>query len=442
MELTPNQQEQDTFEQKKEICREILVNARNELYLSMHFLDLALSALAFVPDGGVEFLATDGDGLYYSADGLMGTYLKSRVLVNRGYLHCVVHCLFAHMDGKKDREEERWNIACDIAAEHILDGLYFPCVHKPMNTIRRRLYRQLETEIHVLNAEKVYRFLEEDAGRTWPLPQLAAEFTVDSHRYWQDKKRPSVRNRRKKWDDIRDKMETEMETFSKEASDESRSLLEQVRIENREKQDYKEFLRKFCVLKETMQVDTDSFDYIYYDYGMRIYGNMPLIEPLETKEVRRIEDFVIVIDTSMSCSGELVRKFLEQTYAVLTEAESFFTKINVHILQCDEQVRSDRTITSRKDLEDYMNHMEIRGLGGTDFRPAFAYVEELLAKKTFGKLKGLIYFTDGYGIYPAKMPPYDTAFVFMKEDYNDLEVPGWAIKLVIDPEDLGKKETL
>ena len=91
MELTPNQQEQDTFEQKKEICREILVNARNELYLSMHFLDLALSALVFVPDGGVEFLATDGDGLYYSADGLMGTYLKSRVLVNRGYLHCVVH---------------------------------------------------------------------------------------------------------------------------------------------------------------------------------------------------------------------------------------------------------------------------------------------------------------------------------------------------------------
>ena len=53
MELTPNQQEQDTFEQKKEICREILVNARNELYLSMHFLDLALSALVFVPDGGV-----------------------------------------------------------------------------------------------------------------------------------------------------------------------------------------------------------------------------------------------------------------------------------------------------------------------------------------------------------------------------------------------------
>lgn len=72
-----------------------------------------------------------------------------------------------------------------------------------------------------------------------------------------------------------------------------------------------------------MQVDPDSFDYIFYNYGMTLYGNMPLIEPQETKEVRRIEEFVIVIDTSMSCSGELVQRFLEETFQVLSETESF-----------------------------------------------------------------------------------------------------------------------
>ena len=51
-------------------------------------------------------------------------------------------------------------------------------------------------------------------------------------------------------------------------------------------------------------------------------------------------------------------------------------------------------------------------------------------------LRGLIYFTDGYGIYPAKMPPYETAFVFMKEDYQDIDVPPWAIRLILDEEDL------
>ena len=50
-------------------------------------------------------------------------------------------------------------------------------------------------------------------------------------------------------------------------------------------------------------------------HGMSVYGNMPLIEPQETRERSRIEEFVIVIDTSMSCKGELVKRFLEETYA-------------------------------------------------------------------------------------------------------------------------------
>ena len=77
-------------------------------------------------------------------------------------------------------------------------------------------------------------------------------------------------------------------------------------------------------------MDDDSFDYNFYTYGLRLYGNMPLIEPLESKEVKKIEEFVIVIDTSMSCSGELVRKFLEETYGVLSESESFLQNKCAH----------------------------------------------------------------------------------------------------------------
>ena len=78
----------------------------------------------------------------------------------------------------------------------------------------------------------------------------------------------------------------------------------------------REFLRKFAVFHEELAVDDDSFDYNFYTYGLRLYGNMPLIEPLESKEVKKIEEFVIVIDTSMSCSGELVQRFLEETYGL------------------------------------------------------------------------------------------------------------------------------
>ena len=157
---------------------------------------------------------------------------------------------------------------------------------------------------------------------------------------------------------------------------------------------------------------------------------------METKEVRRIEDFVLVIDTSMSCSGELVRRFLEETYSVLKEGESYFKKINVHIIQCDDKVRSDVVITDKNQMEEYMEHFTIEGKGGTDFRPAFEYVNALRAQGRFTGLRGLLYFTDGKGIYPVKMPPYDTAFVFIQGQYEDVSVPVWAIKLILEEEEL------
>ena len=47
-------------------------------------------------------------------------------------------------------------------------------------------------------------------------------------------------------------------------------------------------------------------------------------------------------------------------------------------------------------------------------------------------LRGLLYFTDGFGIYPKKKPDYDTAFVFWKdEELDDTKVPSWALKLYI-----------
>ena len=80
--------------------------------------------------------------------------------------------------------------------------------------------------------------------------------------------------------------------------------------------------------------------------------------------------------------------------------------------------------------------MTVRGFGGTDFRPAFAYVEELTRKKCFSSLRGLIYFTDGYGIYPVKKPPYDAAFIFMDYDSERPKLPPWAMGVVIDEKSL------
>ena len=72
---------------------------------------------------------------------------------------------------------------------------------------------------------------------------------------------------------------------------------------------YRDFLQKFAVLHEELHADPEEFDLSYYTYGLSVYGNLPLIEPLESREVKKIREFVIVIDTSYSTSGELVEQF-------------------------------------------------------------------------------------------------------------------------------------
>ena len=370
------------------------------------------------------------------------------------YIASALSLPIAEGDGDADPTEERllhikgnvdlryWNLSCDIAAEHIIDGCDLRPVRFSRSLLRRETYRKLEQERKVLNAERICRLLSEWKPGEKELAALEKEFYVDDHRFWENQipgKQPDPELNRR-WKDIDEKMETDLETFSKESAEKSGDLLGQLKVENRDRHDYREFLRKFSVLREELKPDPDTFDYGFYSYGLSLYGNMPLIEPQESREVKKIADFVIVIDTSMSVSGEPVKNFLEETYSVLREQDSFFRKVNIHIIQCDEKVHSDVKITDREELDEYMKNLELYGEGGTDFRPAFSYVEELLGKGEFDDLKGLIYFTDGFGIYPDKMPPYKTAFVFLEEDYRDADVPPWAIKLILREEELEKHE--
>lgn len=428
---------EEAAEKLKSLGVSILCAARDELYFSMRFLDVALSSFVYQMDSSVSPFGTDGAVMYFHPQQLGGLLRENRILVNRGYLHMVFHCIFRHMFKRTD-DERYWDLSCDIAAEHLIDGCDKRPVRWSRSLLRRETYRKLETGGRVMNAERIFRELKAWELTEKELSRLEEEFRTDDHRYWENrgperKKEPELS---RKWQEINEKMETDLETFSKEASEENGSFLGQLRVENRERQDYREFLRKFSVLQEEMGTDPDTFDYGFYSYGLTLYGNMPLIEPLETREVRRIADFVIVIDTSMSCSGTLVRRFLEETYSVLKQNDSYFRRVNVHIIQCDEKVHSDVKITSEKELKKYMDQFELYGEGGTDFRPAFAYVDELLGMGEFDDLKGLIYFTDGYGIYPSRMPPYKTAFVFLEEDYRDADVPAWAIRLVLREDEL------
>ena len=242
--------------------------------------------------------------------------------------------------------------------------------------------------------------------------------------------------REREWEDVSKQIEMNLETFSREWGDEAGSLVANLAFANRKIHGYTDFLKRFMTSSEEMRLNMDEFDCIYYTYGMDLYGNMPLIEPLEYKETERVREFAVVIDTSESVSGDLVRRFLRHTFSILKSSEDFTRDVNIHLIQCDAKVQADTKIRNLRDVDKMMEGFVVRGFGGTDFRPAFDYVEQLRRRGEFKNLKGLIYFTDGFGRFPEKTPDFDAAFVFMDDGDQIPAVPPWAMKAVIDEEQL------
>ena len=287
----------------------------------------------------------------------------------------------------------------------------------------------------VLTAEAIYFYLLRQELDAYQIARMQRTFLVDDHGLWdmperEDKERSERQD--ENWKNHAEKTQTAMETVLAGQSTGGEAILEQIRVAVREDVDYRAFLRRFAVPREVLAMDGDAFDYTYYTYGLRIFGNMPLVEYPETKEEKRIEDFVIAIDTSMSTNGDLVRQFLECTYSILRSTETFTRKVNIYIIQCDDQVRKETAIHDLEDLRRYMDEFDLAGGSATDFRPVFQRVAELQAAGAFTSLRGLIYFTDGMGIYPQKRPPYDTAFVLLEEPPVSFKMPPWAIRLVLD----------
>ena len=257
----------------------------------------------------------------------------------------------------------------------------------------------------------------------------------DSNDEIADEKSPEERE----WEEIAKQIEMNLETFSAEWGEEAGSLIASLQVANRKRYDYSDFLRRFTMLSEEMKINEDEYDYIFYTYGLELYGNMPLVEPLEYKESQRIRDFVIAIDTSESCKGDLVKRFVEHTFSIMKKQEDYAHSVNVHVIQCDAKVQADTKITDLRDVDAFMDNFVIRGLGGTDFRPAFDYVDSLCDKGELPDLKGMVYFTDGLGQFPEKTPDYDVAFVFMDTgEPNMPSVPPWAMRIIIDEEGINK----
>lgn len=413
------------------LAKEIIKLAHDGILINMRFLDVALSKLTLEERVGMGDFAFDGATLYYDPALLLARYREEPHYVVRLYLHVLLHCIFYHSFQTDKLEREYWDLASDIAVENtILEMNLHLSVLQTDSALLSRL-DNLRKQAGCLTAEQIYRHFRIEPPSNKAISEWSKLCRYDTHIYWDRKEELELSQ--EEWRKVSERIKADLKSFSKDKNN-AQSMEENLKEATKERYNYSDFLRRFMVMGETVQINDDEFDYIYYTYGLSHYGNMPLIEPLEYKDANKIRDFVIAIDTSASCRGEVVQAFLKRTYQIMQDRENFFKKINVHIIQCDNEVQSDTKITCREDFDLFMKSGKLRGFGSTDFRPVFQYIEELRQEGEFDNLKGLLYFTDGYGIYPEQMPDYDTAFVFLNDDGENLRVPPWAIKIVLSEE--------
>lgn len=470
----------------------VLNVSRNTLSIHLRFMNLAISRLRWlsIPDAVQEMpmlqplldetdLATEGTTIFYDPMALCKLYAADKNNGPRAYMHLILHGVFRHFEVKPSVLQPLWNLACDMAVEGVINDLNLPMLTNAQAAGQVQVLQQIAPRVNnLLTAEKLYTYLRMNPPSETEFTRLKRLFSPDNHALWytptarvamaeeqaagdngggtsgtsqrgqpDDGQQEDASTAQAQaalsallqdWQHIAEQMQTDLETFHKQRGDEAGSMMQNLRAVNREKYDYTAFLKKFAVLGEAMRINDDEFDYVFYSYGMQLFPErrMPLIEPLEYKDVKHIREFVIAIDTSGSVMGEQVQAFLQKTYNILQSTESFFSRINVHIIQCDTDIQEDIKITSREAFDRYLQTMTIKGLGGTDFRPVFQRVDEMIRDGEFANLKGLIYFTDGYGLFPERMPAYKTAFVFVEDGCETPEVPVWAMKLVLTREEV------
>lgn len=471
---------------QEELAERIMHLAGSRLTVDLRFLGKAFEKFELhALDKARWLMATDGKMLYYVPEKLLQVFREKRTMPARTLLHLTLHCILGHPFQKQEKSRDLWDLASDVAVEQIIRQLNISGCILEEDGEQRQYLALLQEYCPHMTAEELYNYFlarEQEEEKT---KELAALFQKDSHFLWEDgKKRRAGRKAakedpallrdvkkdsgeeaeeteeilspqedeedetqekqkrqrksrlQKEWKDIAKQAQLDLHTFSKRFGQKAGTLMDSLAAVTFEECDYGEFLRRFGARHEVMQISDDEFDMIYYTYGLKKYGNIPLIEPLEFRDDKRIREFVIAIDTSGSVQGDIVQSFLQKTCDVLRQSGSFMERVKIYLVQCDAQIQHVDEIESLDNLPELISGLRLKGFGGTDFRPVFAYVDGLLKSRVLTQLNGLIYFTDGAGIYPEKKPEYKTAFVFHRDDAISPRVPYWAIRAVLTTDNI------
>ncbi|MDA3946018.1 MAG: VWA-like domain-containing protein [Helicobacteraceae bacterium] len=373
--------------------------AKAKLLVDYPYFGTLASRLELKPNDNIQAYLSDGVRFEYNDEYLLAL---NRDELSFALSNGAMHAALAYENRQKGRMSWLWQLATDHAINTMLvaNGLEAPMEILPdprfEGMYAEEIYAILKDEIQNEdfddNEENVTGFNEENKRQQEQMKNAEGDHDPDKKR-----ERMEVENQEQK------KLIAQEEMFEQFANE----ALEKIKLHG----DLPLDIERFFTIVDSSKVDWRkelyrAIDRHYHDnYRMMppskklLYSGIYL--PSLYSDTLRL---TIAIDSSGSVDETLLSLFLSEVEAILIH----FPNYVIDLIVCDAKIQSYRQILSGERLD-----VEIKGGGGTDFRPVFTLIDESLDAPSL-----LLYFSDTKGTFPEREPFYEV--VWISEESSEL----------------------
>jgi len=354
--------------------------AKAKLLVEYPYFGTLASKLELKINDDIEAFKSNGVTLECNSDYLDKLELSELEFV---FANGAMHSTLAHESRKNNRSGWLWQMATDMAINDML-------VENSLDMPYGAQYRKRFSGMY---AEEIYAELKDDILREDEGLEYEAQESEDIEDNQQNKQR-----------------EQSSEQLQEEILQEQLLAEEAISLLEREfkKGEAPAYIERFFKLDYEGKIDwreelKSALDRYFRDDYTLLPPSKKLLSygiylPSSISQTFRL---VIAVDSSGSIDENLLNEFLNEVNFLMSLVQNY----KIELLICDDKIHSHRTFYSGDSLE-----VELKGGGGTDFRPVFEHVQ-----CEFDDVKLLLYFTDLEGVFPKELPNYEVKWVTKKE---------------------------
>ena len=339
-----------------------ITNARTSLILDYPFFGVLALKLRMIETKSIPTAATDGKAIFYNPD-FIAKQDKNQL---QGLLvHEIMHCVLQHQLRRQERDQEKWNKACDyvINSNLIKQGFILPgngCI---------------DDKYIDMTAEHVYSILPDKPTGIGGISNDGDDDKNSTEKGWS---KGGEDGENWNWGGVIDGLPegatvSEIEAEATDWKISVQQAVDQAKMQGKLSAELERLVEE--ILDPIIDWRTMLLKYIHVpvkeDYNWNRYNKRFLHSGvlLPTLYSHTMGDVAVIVDTSGSISQQELAQFAGELSGICEDAKPR----KVHVLYCDTRVHKYDTF----ELSEYPIKLEAVGGGGTDMAPAFKKIANM-----------------------------------------------------------------